>query len=247
MAKLLRICLIGRQIRNLRCQFVQKQPSDSCFGYGVGILFFQLIGYTQCYNSGTYLSICIYHLIYPSILFPISYSTIIQFCGYKVPARPRCYKVSISICFFLCYKFPISTDILSLTAHFLISSFLCLIPKQPTLKTMSILLFSPFRCQRFLWSTKIATDTSIGFCCLFQLYSREEKPQVHVCWGLCKVFMFIPSHANLCQVLIIFMFISPFSLASLVLGSPGWGTLANCSWTFYSSLQWLQFSLQVQF
>ena len=28
----MRIGLIGRQIRNLRCQFVLKQPSDSCFG-----------------------------------------------------------------------------------------------------------------------------------------------------------------------------------------------------------------------
>ena len=86
---------------------------------------------------------------------------------YKVPARPRCY-VSKYLLFFVCSKFPISTDILSLTAHVLISSFLCLIPKQPTLKTMSILLFSPFRCQRFLWSTKIATDhlrLAFAVCC----------------------------------------------------------------------------------
>ena len=38
---------------------------------------------------------------------------------------------------------------------------------------------------------------------------------------------FIPSHV-LGQVLIIFMSISPFSLARLVLGSPGWCTIANC-------------------
>ena len=47
----------------------------------------------------------------------------------------------------------------------------------------------------------------------------------------------------LCKVLIIFMSIF-LSLASLVLGSPEWCTLSNCTWTFYSSWPLLHFCLQ---
>ena len=148
-------------------------------------------------------------------------------------------------------------------AHFLISSSSCLISKLPTLKTISILLFSPFRCQRFLWSTHFASYIIYDWLLLaaaplrshFPFYSGEEKPHRFIC---VKVYVRYSCLCTLRQVLIIFMSISPFSLASLVLGSLWWCMIANCMWTFYRSWpyiwisvvcahEWLQYSLQVQF